>query len=332
MHVPSFRRLAAFLLAACLAPSSAPAQTQDGPLFKVADYHLKTPRLGAAAVAGGNYIYIIAGQNRSGILGDIERFDVNTHQLTTLTNKLTRRHHHGAALIGGKIYAFGGGGYEFGGTGHFEEAVDIYDIASGKITDGAPMPDPRGTFATASLGAKIYVMGGTYGERANERQTNRTAIYDTVTNSWSEGIPMPTRRDTRAAVALGDGIIVAGGHRLPGVSNSLKTVEAFDSGRNRWYSLPDLGEAMGANSAAVLGKYLFLFGNYDPADEILAYDLKAHTSVVFKDGFTPASQTTAVELNGLIYVIGGTGGGGRQRYDKEGIDDIQVFALSASAK
>jgi hypothetical protein len=77
----------------------------------------------------------------------------------------------------------------------------------------------------------------------------------------------------------------------------------------------------------VLGNYIFLFGNYDPADQILAYDLATHTSTVVKNGFTPASQSTAVALNGMIYVVGGTNGGGRQRSIRHFMDDIQVFAL-----
>ena len=59
-----------------------------------------------------------------------------------LTDKLTSRHNHGAALVDGKIYVFGGQGYELPGASPFEETVDIYDVASGKITQGAPMPVP----------------------------------------------------------------------------------------------------------------------------------------------------------------------------------------------
>ena len=83
-----------------------------GVLSRVADYHFKEERFGAAAVAGGNYVYAVGGQNYSGFLGDIERFDVRTHEVTTLTKGLTPRHHHGAALVGGKIYAFGGRSYQ----------------------------------------------------------------------------------------------------------------------------------------------------------------------------------------------------------------------------
>jgi len=304
-----------------------PARAPKTVLSKVAAYHLKTERCGAAAVAQGNYVFIIGGRNSGGILGDIERFDIRTHEVTVLTDKLTSRHNHGAALVDGKIYVFGGQGYELPGASPFEETVDIYDVASGKITQGAPMPVPRGNFATAALGRKIYALGGISGVPGTMRQTNRTLIYDVAADSWSEGVPMPTPRETRAAVVVNGDIIVAGGYHQPSVSIGVKTVECFDPGRNQWLNLPDLGQPVSANSAAVLGNYLFLFGNYDPADEILAYDLATHASTVVKNGFTPASQSAAVALNGMIYVVGGTDGGGHQRHDPHFMDDIQVFAL-----
>jgi N-acetylneuraminic acid mutarotase len=304
-----------------------PAQAPKTVLSKVADYHLKTERCGAAAVAWENYVYVIGGRNSGGILGDIERFDVRTHESKELTDKLTSRYNHGAALIGGKIYVFGGIGYELQGASPFEETVDIFDVESGKITHGTSMPAPRGNFATAALGQKIYVLGGISGEPGTLRQTNRTMIYDVAADSWSEGIPMPTPRETRAAVVANGEIIVAGGYHHPNVSIGVKTVECFDPGKNQWLSLPDLGRPVSANSAAVLGNYIFLFGNYDPADQILAYDLATHTSTVVKNGFTPASQSAAVALNGMIYVVGGTRGGGFERNDRHTMDDIQVFAL-----
>lgn len=306
-----------------------PAQPKQ--LTKVADYHLKTERFGAAAVAEGNYVYVIGGKNTGGILSDIERFNVRTHEITKLTDALMPRHHHGAALVGNKIYVFGGLGYTLPEASPAEETVEIYDIESGKITHGATMPKPRAYFATAAWDGKIFVLGGVSGDFRAPKQTNRTAIYDPAANAWSDGIPMPTVRETRAAIVTNDGIIVLGGYRGPNVTSGLKTVEGFVPKTNQWLSLPDLDRPVSAHSAAFLENVIYLFGNFDSADEILAYDLATHTSRVFKNGFTAASQSTAVALNGLIYVIGGTGGGRRQLTDRIVKDDIQVFALSGKA-
>ena len=305
----------------------APAAPASPDLVQVGEFHLHTPRYGAAAVADGDSIFVIGGQNRGGILDDIERFDVRTHEVTTLPVKLIPRHHQGAVLVDGKIYVFGGRGYPLPGASGIEEALEIYDPATGRLTEGAPMPWPHANFAAAALGGKIYAFGGVIGGRAADvREVNRTDVYDLATNSWSRGVPMPDLRETRTAAVVGDAIVVAGGYRVPDISRGVRTVEAFTPATQRWSDLPDLAEPVSANSAALLGPYLYLFGNYDPADEILAYDLGTHQSTVLKHLLAPASESTAVAVDGRIYVIGGFDRASRRPNDRDASDAIQVFA------
>jgi N-acetylneuraminic acid mutarotase len=320
--------LAAVLLAANLSAQIVPAGASNLVLAKVADFRLKDERFGAAAVAEGNYVYIIGGRNSGGILGDIERFDVRTHEIVKLTKDLTPRHHHGAVLLGGKIYVFGGEGYRLPDGNHFEPNLDIYDLASGKITRGAPMTIPTGYFAAGSIGGKIYAIGGARMAGFRVTMTSLTEVYDPATNVWSEAAPMPTARECRSAVSVAGCILVLGGYRPPDISVGLKTVECFVPEKNQWYSLPDLAQGVGAASAAALGHDVYLFGNFDPADKVLDYDLVTHASTVFKRGFSPASQTAAVTLNGSIYVVGGINGGARQSHIGDPMGDIQIFALS----
>ena len=303
-----------------------------GALSRVADYHLRAERFGAAAVADENYVYAVGGLNYGGFLGDIERFDVRTHAVTTLTKDLTPRHHHGAALVGGKIYVFGGRSYLMPDQAErFDGSMDIYDLTSGQITHGAPMPTPRAFFASVVVDGRIYAIGGSQMEGLQMWQSGVTEVYDPAANTWSKLAPMPTPRETRSAVVVDGCILVLGGHRKPEVAMGLKTVECYVPGTNQWLQMPDLSEGIGANSAAALGDSVYLFGNYDPINEVLAYDLTTHSSTIFKRGFIPASQSAAVTLGDSIYVIGGTGGGGRQWNGKgiNSMDDIQVFSLTS---
>jgi hypothetical protein len=322
---------AAFLSLLSLLRGQGPIEPPSPPsLFRTGDFHLKTERSGTAAVADGNFVYVIAGENSGGFLSDIERFDVRTHGITRLTNKLTPRHHHGAALVGRKIYVFGGRGYGLPQGSPYEASTDIYDLDSGSITHGAPMRTPRGYFAWATVDRKIYAIGGSeWGARAFN-QIGFNEVYDPEKNTWSEAAPMPGGRDTRAAVVVGGDIYVLGGYRRPDVSAGLKAVERFVPGKNQWYHLPDLGERVAASSAAALGNGVYLFGNFDPADKVTAYDLATHVTTVFEHGFIPASQSAAVTLGDSIYVIGGTRGGGHMN-GHYAMDDIQVFSLSAGA-
>jgi len=72
--------------------------------------------------------------------------------------------------------------------------------------------------------------------------------------------------------------------------------------------------------------HLFLFGDYDSPERLLAYNLKTRQSETFTLGYTAARHTAAVVADGQIYVIGG-------RVDRatDPIRAIQVFALTKPA-
>ena len=67
---------------------------------------------------------------------------------------------------------------------------------SGRWSTGAPMPSSRTEVAVATVGSKIYVVGGFGGGPVIE-------IYDPATDSWSRGAPLPQSLHHAAAVELG---------------------------------------------------------------------------------------------------------------------------------
>jgi N-acetylneuraminic acid mutarotase len=289
------------------------------PLVKVGDFHLKTARYGAAAVAGGDYVYVIGGDNGGGFLGDIERFDVRTHEIVRLTDRLTARRYHGAALAGGKIYVFGGQRVNpLPNSEMMEATVDVYDLATGLIAKGTPMPTPRSYAATVLFKDKVYVIGGAYLHGNAFVQTGLMEIYDLATGAWSTGPAMPTARECRAAV-VDDFILVPGGYRSRA---RVSQVEFFVVPENAWKRLPDLCERVSANSVAFLGSELLLFGNFSSEKDVVAYDLRTRTSRVIQPGYLPARHTAAVVHAGRIYVVGGN----LIQGSVKPLDYIQVFA------
>lgn len=291
-------------------------------LTKIGDYHLKLARFGAAAVADDRYVYVTGGMNRGGYLDQIERFDSQTHEVTFLPGRVIARHHHGAALVDGRIYLFGGAGYAARNAPPLESALEIYDLASGQVTRGAPMPEAVSSPAVAAVGGRIFAMGGVAGLPLAPRQINRTSIYDIASNTWSSGAPMPTTREKCPAVVSRDFIVVAGGYRATRTSSGLDIVEAYRPRTDEWERFPALGARVSAHAAAVLNDTLFLFGNYDPAEGVVAYDLVTHTSTPLSDGFTGVSQAAAVTLGDTICVVGGL-----DRNRDDATDLIQVFTL-----
>ena len=308
-----------FMFLAWLGAWTASFAAPGEPLVKVGDFHLKTARYGAAAVAGGDYVYVIGGDDGQTYLGDIERFDVRTHEVIRLTDGLTARRYHGAVLAGGKIYVFGGQRVNpLSNSELMEATVDVYDLATGLIAKGTPMPTPRGYAATVLFKGKVYVIGGCYLHGNSFVQTGLMEIYDLATGAWSTGPAMPTARECRAAV-VDDFILVPGGYRSRA---RVSQVEFFVVPENAWKRLPDLCERVSANSVAFLGSELLLFGNFSSEKDVVAYDLRTRTSRVIQPGYLPARHTAAVVHAGRIYVVGGN----LIQGSVKPLDYIQVFA------
>jgi hypothetical protein len=332
------------------------AAAEPEPLVRVEGYHLKTERYGAAAVAAGDYVYIIAGANRSGLVSDIERLDTRTGEIQVVTTKVKPRRYHGAAVIDGKIFIVGGQAANVfnstvnegeatarqGGAlksvltprsteaaedylntpleeASFEPTLEIFDIATGQISFGAPPPTPRISAAVAGLSGRLFLVGGVRLAGHAAAQINLNEVYDAASDRWAPGAPMPTPREANAVV-VGDFVMIPGG-RLH--LASVAKVEFFIPAQNSWMTLPELSKPMGAGSVAFLGNHLFLFGSFGAESQVLAYDLRARKSRVIKPGFKPARHTAAVVSGNRIYVVGGN-------VNPEGnaLTDIQVFALA----
>lgn len=301
----------------CLGATCAGLAAEPEPLVKVGDFHLKRGRFGAAAVAEGDYVYVLGGGDRAEFYGDIERFNVKTHAVVRITDELIPRRHHAAAVVNHKLYIFGGWN-NAPGFAEPEPRVEVFDFATGKLSVGAPMPTPRAHTAAIARQGAIYTIGGEGVLRNNTLvEMNLMEIYDPTANAWRQGPPMPTPREAHAAL-VADFIMVAGGYSAHAAQAK---VEFFLPQENEWRALPDLGEAVSACSVAFLGHHLFLFGNFGSESHVVAYDLRNRTSRLIKPGFKPARHTAAVAHNGFIYVVGGN-----IDPDLDSYDNIQVFA------
>ncbi len=313
--------LPALLMLLSARPVAAAERKQPGPtstlIAKVEEHHLLKARQGAAAVAYGDNIYVFDGNSTSGAITDVERFNPRTHQVERLYDRFLPRRYHGAIEFEGKVYLFGGQGYGLPGQ-PLEKAVEIYDIAANTVSRGADMPEGRSYMGVARIGTRVYLIGGSKIDRSRGGivQTNETLIYDLRANTWSKGKPMGSPREASATV-VGNFIMVPAGFRAP---QKLDIVEFFNPAEDAWKTLPPLGKKISAYSLAFMGSYLFLFGDYDDLDSVLAYDLRNRTTVKVSAGFHGARHA-AVAVNGeTIYVIGGN-----TQSDGDVLDLIQVF-------
>ncbi|HST04143.1 MAG TPA: hypothetical protein VLQ48_05340 [Chloroflexia bacterium] len=138
----------------------------------------------------------------------------------------------------GKLFVAGGylGGVQ--SPSAITSTLQIYDIASGTWSFGAPMPTAVEAAGGAVLNGKFYVMGGD-----NVTQFFRTTqIYDIASNTWTTGALLPDaggRSNTYATAA--DNLIYVYGGAIGSNFNSTDTLISYDPVGNTWTALGSAG-------------------------------------------------------------------------------------------
>ena len=162
---------------------------------------LCAPRDGMKAVACGNKIYAIAGNGPKDGLR-VEVFDPRTNEWSFGVQLPENRCAPGAAVVGGKIYVFGG--YGAGGE---RNDVFIYDPNQGEWTKGKPMPTNRRDLTAVAVGTRIYCLAGV----GNGKYINAVEVYDTEKDSWAVAPPLPAAKAWVGACELNGKVYVMGG-------------------------------------------------------------------------------------------------------------------------
>jgi N-acetylneuraminic acid mutarotase len=165
---------------------------------------------GGVAVHDGK-IYYAGGLHNGEAVRWFDVYDPATRtwtQLDDMPPEHERDHFH-AAVVDGRFYAIGGRDTFINAMRTYN---DVYDFATGHWSPGAPLPTPRGGFATAAVGREIVVIGGEGGGKTYDT----VEAYDTVTNTWRALAPMPTARHGIQAATCNGGLYIAAGGRTEG--------------------------------------------------------------------------------------------------------------------
>src|SRR5712691_7825789 len=189
-------------------------------------------RAGAASgeTTHGGFLYVIGGENSTGVLFDLQRYDPVTDMWTPLMSMPTARAGAAAAVIDDGIFVIGGrqstGGPCSGGP--YLTTVEKYDIDTNTWSTVASLPNPRSDLAAVAHGGKIYVFGGC----SSTGVTNEVDMYDPQTNTWTPLTIMLTGRASLVAGHSGDNVYAIGG-TADGVSAS-NANEVYDVAHNTW--------------------------------------------------------------------------------------------------
>jgi kelch-like protein 20 len=121
---------------------------------------LPTPVGGAAAVAVGDFIYVIGGTNGKDYLGQVLRYDPQANTWSSNFAPMSvARAWASAAVINGEIYVIGG---ELHGTfgPSATDSLEIYNPESNSWRSGPEMPSSRKDAGIVQIFGDLYVIGG----------------------------------------------------------------------------------------------------------------------------------------------------------------------------
>ncbi|MBC8103444.1 MAG: hypothetical protein H7Z41_12775 [Cytophagales bacterium] len=259
---------------------------------------LPTPRYGMPAVVLGESIFVIGGQGKGSFQGEVVQVNPASRTVTTVSKALLPRRYHAAAAVGRFLYVFGGV-TPSDGPKNITNIVERFNTETGEVTLLAPMPTPLRLPGAVAVGSKIYVIGGS--DRTGEH-VGTVAIYDTRTDAWTEGAPMPAARECAFVVRNGS-IYAVGGFNG---EKAMTDFDVYSIAKNTWTTLPPIPFTLSAHHVTLLNDRIYAFGDYNVPERGAVYDFEERRWGPLQDaGFVGSRNNPVVALNGTLYVLGG---------------------------
>jgi N-acetylneuraminic acid mutarotase len=268
---------------ALTAPTQSAQLEQDLGTWRTAA-PLPTKRTEVAAAAVDGKIYVVGGFETPGlgnmmnfaITPSVEMYDTATDRWTSKAPVPVGLHHVGIGVVDRRLYVIGG--YTKSGLSAWNPVatVYVYDPATDRWTERAPMLTARGALSVTEHEGKLYAIGG-YDRKGNNAQVE---VYDPLRNVWTTAASLPTPRDHLATATVAGKIYAIGGRIDGDYSRNLAVVERYDPATDRWRRVADLPTARSGITAAVVEGKIYVFGGegaagtfneneaYDPARDI----------------------------------------------------------------
>jgi hypothetical protein len=154
--------------------------------------------------------------------------------------------------VGSVIYVLGGDTAK-----SVTASVLKFNIAEGSWDEFAPMPAPRGGFASCTYMSDVCVFGGfVYVSVYDERGNVQTSVFklDTVANIWSIQAPIPT------GCTLHSSSLVDGHMYIVGAGASGCELLRFDIMSRVWSTLAPTSRSKKSNASFVLADCIYAVG------------------------------------------------------------------------
>lgn len=211
-------------------------------------------------------LYTAGGTNSSIEINEVRAYDPVTNSWSgQLAPMPTTRQQAASGVINSRLYVAGGINTWGAGPGGTFATLEEFDPAAnggfGVWATKPPMPTARRGAGGAVSGGIFYVIGG---QNAAGIALNTVEAFDPAANggagAWTTKAPMPTPRDSLAAVEAGGLIFAIGG--ATGATR-INAVEAYDPATNTWITFPSLTARNYLSAAAVGGTVYAIGGTTD---------------------------------------------------------------------
>ncbi len=204
-----------------------------------------------------------------------------------------------SALLDGTVLVAGG----FPISGGHTDLVETYDIAADSWSQVQPLPVELDHAGAASVGEKIYVVGGflNFGQGI---MSSATYEYDPVDDSWTARTPMPLARAAAATVEL-DGLIYV----LGGVGPQATVPLVYDPSGDSWTQLAPMSTEREHLTAAAVGNVIYVAGGRQNVIQNVAtmeaYAPATNSWQVLTPMPTARGGLASAAIAGRIHVVGG---------------------------
>ena len=292
---------------------------------------LPTRRSEVAVAAVGNVLYVLGGYAAAGpnptaldATGNIDvdqplvqAFDFGSRRWSDRAPLPRGLNHVGVAVLGAKIYAFGGFAQQN------RDAVadaNVYDPAADGWTALPPLPAALGSIAVAVLDGKLHLVGG-----RDTHSVGTHLIFDPATRRYTAAAALPVGRDHMGLVAY-DGKLYAIAGRIDDFNHNTSYVDVYDPKTNRWTAgAPMPSQRSGMAVVLYRGRILAIGGEYGGGAFTTNEAYDPRTNAWSSLGPLPEGRhgTGAAVIGDTLYLPAGApvNGGSRQS------DTLFVFAL-----
>ena len=262
-------------------------------------YRLPGPVQREVAVAAGGRVLIAGGLDAAGrSTSGVFRLDPSSGRLTSLGSVPQAFHDATGALLGHRLFVFGGG------AGQSSASVQQFDLRTRRGTIVSHLPRALSDVSSARVGNSVYLVGG-YDGRIPRREIYRT----TDGRHFVLAGRLPVGLRYAAVAAVGRSLVVAGGISSSGATTA---VYLFDPPARRPRLLGRLPRAVGHASAVTLGGVVYVIGGADAngrtAAGVTAIDI-GKRSVRPAAAMAHVSDAAAVVLGTRALIIGGEANG-----------------------